>query len=191
MIFAPITFLLLGLLLALCAYYFKLASFTIMPYQKGILFVRGLPARDLGPGKYWLWPKKEFLLYLDTRPIAVHVENQVVTLTDGSTAVYSISGAASVVDARKAIYCARDYKHVPGFLFLSATRRILNSKAPAALMAGREGIEKEIVDSVMPRLASAGFAMDSFNITQLSTLQPQQTPASPEPRPAPKQNLPN
>lgn len=191
MSFDPMAFFLLGLVATFFGYYYQLASFTIMPYQKAVLFVRGLPARDLGPGKYWVWPRKEFLIYLDTRPVAVHVENQAVILPVGSVAVYSISAGASVVDARKAIYCARDYKHVPGFLFLSTTRRVLNSKAPDALMAGREGIEKEIIDSVTPRLSTAGFAVESFKIAQLSVHQPQQAPATAEPRPAPKENLPN
>lgn len=186
-----LAFFLLGVLAFSITYYCKLAPFTILPYQKGVLFVRGLSVRDVGPGKYWVWPRREFLVYLDTRPVAVHVENQVVTLANGSVAVYSISAGASVEDARKAIYRARDYEHVPGFLLLGAARRVLNSKAPGALVAGREGIEKEIVDSVTPRLADAGFSLDNFHMAQLSVVRPQQAPANPEPQPSPKENLPN
>ncbi|HEX5411536.1 MAG TPA: SPFH domain-containing protein [Terriglobia bacterium] len=182
---------LFGLLVAYVAYKRKLRPSTLLPYQRGVLFLSGLPARDMGPGKHWIWIGKELLVYLDTRPTAVHVENQVVALTDGTVAVYSITAAAKVEDVRKALYSARNYNQVPGFLMLSSARRVLNSKSPAALMAGRESVNKEIIEDVIPRLAATGFTLSDFRLTQLSAGRPQQTPLNTEPQLPPGENRPN
>jgi hypothetical protein len=182
---------LFGMIVAYIAYHRKLRPSTLLSYQRGVLFVRGMPSRDVGPGKYWIWIGKELLVYLDTRPIAVHVENQAVALADGTVAVYSITAAAKVEDVRKALYSARNYNHVPGFLILSSARRVLNSKSPGALIAGRASVEKDVVEDVIPRLVGAGFVLVDFHLTQLSIVRQQQTPLNSEPQPPPGGTRPN
>lgn len=168
-----------------------LRNVTLLPYQRGVLFVRGLPGRDVGPGKHRVWVGSEFLVSIDTRPVAVHAQNQAVALQDGAAAVYGVSASAEVKDARKAIYSARNYNHVPAYLLLSSVRKILNSKSSSALVSGRELVEKAVAEVVTPRLAAAGFALSSFRFSQLSVIPSQERPAFEKVKTPEKERLPN
>jgi SPFH domain/Band 7 family protein len=90
------------------------ATVTVLEYQRGVLYRRGLPERDLGLGRYRVWAKVSKAILVDTRPIHVSYQNQAVILQDGWPAVCEISGTDRVVDARKAIYSAGNYSEVPG-----------------------------------------------------------------------------
>jgi hypothetical protein len=150
---------------------------TLLPYQQGVLFVRGLPVRDVGPGTHRLHVGKEFLVHLDTRPIAVRVENQAVALQDGATAVYSISANAEVKDVRKVLYAARNFNQMPPYLLRRSARRVLNAGSSETLMTGATAIEKAIVAEADSRLAEAGFALSSFRLHQLIVNPPPEGPA--------------
>jgi|HubBroStandDraft_6_1064221.scaffolds.fasta_scaffold02248_4 hypothetical protein len=79
------------------------AFFNLLEYQSGVLYRRGLPVRAVGSGRHMIYLGIDKLMILDTRPIQVSYEDQCVSLSDGSSAVYNISGSARVQDAWKAI----------------------------------------------------------------------------------------
>src|ERR1035438_1296466 len=67
------------------------SSYALLPHQRGILYRRGLPGREVGPGKHRVWTGVEKIFFLDTRPIQVHVDHRAGALQDGYTAVYGFS----------------------------------------------------------------------------------------------------
>jgi hypothetical protein len=156
----------------------KLRNITLLPYQRGVLFVRGVPLRDVGPGTHRIRVGREFLVFLDMRPISFQIANQPVTLQDGATAVYGISASAEVTDVRKAIYSARDYNHVPAYQIGRTARKVLSSKSSSTLTAGSTGIAAAIAEDIKPRLAAAGFALASFHLSQLAVTPPQESPSA-------------
>ena len=110
-------------------------------------------------------------MILDTRPVQVNYENQTVTLRDGGTALYSMSGSARIQDARRALYAAINYNHVPEFVLLCCARFVLNECTSAELAANREAATEKIVSRAKPRLTAAGFDLLSFRLTDLSLAQ--------------------
>lgn len=146
----------------------RLSSFTLLEYQRAVLYRRGLPVKDVGPGRYRVWIGIEKLIIVDIRPIQVSFENQNVLLRDGSTAIYGISGTARVHDSRKAIYCARNYNQMPSFVLLCSTRLVLNGLTASQLAGGKDVVVEEIINRAKPRLAAAGLELLAFRFSQLS-----------------------
>ena len=179
---------LLGLFWALLigvAVYFdrrgKPTSVVLLPYQRGVLFRRGMPVRDVGPGKHCVWSGTELLVHGDVRPVSVNYENQVVALQDGFAALYGFLASAEVRDIRKALYSARNYSQVPVSVLLSCVRRNLNANTKSSLALEKETIVRRIEEEAKSRLNQAGFELLSFRLTQLviGTMQPesQKTPS--------------
>jgi regulator of protease activity HflC (stomatin/prohibitin superfamily) len=144
---------------------------TLMEYQRAVLFRRGLPLRDVGPGRHRVWTGIEKMMIVDTRPVQVSYENQSVLLRDGSGAAYSLSGSARVQDVRKALYAAGNYNHVPSFVMLCCTRLVLNSSSSFDIKTGRDALTEQIMERARPRLSAAGFELLSLRLTQLTLAQ--------------------
>jgi len=141
---------------------------VLLPYQSGVLYQGGRPMLAVGPGSHWVILVWQKILFLDTRPIQVNVEERAVSLADGATAFYGVAASAKVSDARKAIYAAANYNEVPVFVTLSASRSILSQSTSSELTAERAKVEQQIVDACRLRLASSGFELLSFRLTWLS-----------------------
>jgi SPFH domain/Band 7 family protein len=163
----------------------KLTSVTLLPYQRGVLFQKGLPVRDVGPGKHRVWAGSELLVHGDTRPITVNYEKQVVALNDGFLALYGFSASVEVRDIRKAIYSARNYTEVPPSVLLRCTRRQLNACSGKSLNLDKDTVVNRITEDAKARLGKAGFNLVSYRITQLAIGVPQAPAAQLVPRPNP------
>lgn len=144
---------------------------TLIEYQRGVVYRRGVPIRDVGPGRYRVWTGIEKVMTLDARPVQVNYENQGVMLNEGGSAIYSVSGSARVNDVRKAVYAATNCNNVPAFVMLCCTRFVLNNSTSAQVMANRDAIVEQIINRAEPRLAAAGFELLSFRLPELSVAQ--------------------
>jgi hypothetical protein len=148
------------------------ATVTLLQYQRGTLYRKGYPVRDVGPGRVRVWAGIEKVIIVDTRAIPVSFENRAVALTDGQTAVFGFSANADVSDARKALYSAQNFSQVPAYVLLVCSRAVLNQRASTDLKIGENLIEEEITKQARTRLEAQGFNLLSFRLTQLSIAGP-------------------
>lgn len=148
-------------------------TYTLVEYQRAVLYRRGLPVKEVGPGRYWVWTKYEKFFTVDTRPIQVAFENQGAVLRTGLTPSFGVLGSARVTSARKAIYSARNYNQMPAFILLGCTRSVINGLTVQQLEEGKEKIAAEVISRATPRLQAAGFELISFRLTQLTIPTPQ------------------
>jgi regulator of protease activity HflC (stomatin/prohibitin superfamily) len=172
MLLAIIAWTILALALAVRMVFGMPSSFTLLQYQRGLLYRRGKPVREVGPGRHRVWVGIEKILFVDTRPISVSFENRAVTLMDGSTAVYGFSGSAEVDDVRKALYSAGNYNEMPPFVLLCCARSVLNGRNSREIVAQQTEIVEQIAERARPRLAATGFRLLTFRITQLGVASP-------------------
>jgi hypothetical protein len=142
--------------------------FNLLEYQRAVLYRRGLPVRAVSSGRHLVYTGIEKLMTLDTRPIQVNFEDQSVSLSDGLSAVYSISGSGRVQDAWKANYSAADYHDVPAYVFLCSARLVLNGCNRIRLRTNMDAVEEEVARTAKSRLESAGFELLSFRLSQCS-----------------------
>jgi SPFH domain / Band 7 family len=149
---------------------------NLLPYQAGTLYRKGLPVRDVGPGRVRVWAGVEKVIIVDTRTIPVSFENRAVALTDGQTAIYGFSASAEVRDARKALYSAQNFSQVPAYVLLVCSRAVLNQRASGDLTVNQGAIEAEMNKCAKARLESQGFNLLSFRLTQLSIAGPPPQP---------------
>jgi len=145
---------------------------TLLQYQSGILYRKGYPVRDVGPGRVRMWAGIEKVITVDTRSIPVSFENRAVALTDGQTAVFGFSGNADVNDAHKALYSAQNFNQVPAYVLLVCSRAVLNQHSSANLKISQNLIEGKIAEQAKERLKNQGFNLLSFRLTQLSIAGP-------------------
>lgn len=151
-------------------------NITLLPYQRGVLYKKGYPVRDVGPGRLRVWAGIEKVIIVDTRAIPVSFENRPVALTDGQTAVFGFSASAEVHDAHKALYSAQNFSHVPAFVLLICSRVVLSQQSGANLKISQATIEEQIMKLARVRLESQGFSLLSFRLTQLSIAGPAPQP---------------
>jgi hypothetical protein len=156
-------------------------ALTLLQYQGGVLYKRGLPVREVHAGKHRVWVPMEKIMILDKRPNMVSFENRAVSLTDGATALYGFSASAEIQELSKALYSARNYNEVPAYVFLCCTRSVLNNCASGNLLSRQDSLTTEIASKAKARLAVAGFEFQSFRFTHLSIAAPPATPISPGP----------
>jgi SPFH domain / Band 7 family len=155
---------------------------TLLEYQRGILYRRGLPIQEVGRGKHRVWSGTELLVHADIRPISINFENQVVALQDGSSALYGFAASAQIQDIRKVIYAARDYNHVPPATLLRCARLHLSTATQSSLAVGKDAIAAKIAEDARTRLRSVGFDLVSFRLSQLAigTVKKQEEPPKKE-----------
>lgn len=154
---------------------------NLMEYQRGVLYRKGFPVKDVGPGSHWVWSGSQLLIHADTRPRSVGYEKQVVALQDGSSAIYGLFASIQMTDVRQAIYSARNYEQAAHAALLRCTRLALNQRTSTELRAiSREGLTREISAEAKSRLAAAGYELVSFRLTDLSVVVPNVNPAKPQ-----------
>jgi uncharacterized membrane protein YqiK len=159
----------------------KPTQVTLMEFQRGLLYKRGFPVRDVGPGRHWVWSGTQLLIHADTRPRSVGYEKMAVALQDGSTAVYGFLASVQMRDVRKAIYSGRNYEHVANAALLRCARLALSQRSSAQLRTGLENLTQEIIADAKSRLAAAGFDLVSFRITDLSVVVPNPNSSTTQP----------
>jgi hypothetical protein len=148
---------------------------SLLPYQGGLLYRRGLPVREVGPGRHRVFVGIEKILFLDKRPIQISMENRIVTLSDGATAIYGFIASAQVNDIRKGLYSSAAYTQFPAFVTLCTSRTVLNACESDQLKLGLAAISQDITNRCRTRLAAGGFELLTFRLTQLNIAQPAPT----------------
>lgn len=143
------------------------ASYTLLPFQNGILFQRGRPAREVGPGRHLVFLGSQKIIFLDIRPIQVKADHRAVALSDGATAVYGFAASAKVRDVKKALYASATYSQLPAFVTLCVTRGVLGRCSAEQIRIGQAALTEAIITGCKARLAAAGFELLSFKFNQL------------------------
>jgi SPFH domain / Band 7 family len=155
---------------------------NLMEYQRGVLYNKGFPVKDVGPGSHWVWSGNQLLIHADTRPRSVGYEKLVVTLQDGASAVYGLLASVQMSDVRKAIYSARNYEQAANAALLRCTRLALNQRTSTELRAiSQEALTQEVRSDAKSRLAVAGYELLSFRLTELSIVVPSPNHTAPQP----------
>lgn len=146
--------------------------YTLTPFQAGLLYRRGKPVREVGPGRHLVFIGIEKIIFLDRRPIQANFEDRAVTLADGAIAIYGFSVSAQVTDTKKAMYTSANYNQMPAFITLCVTRGVLNRSQTGRIVSDRAGLEEEMSNLCRSRLAASGFNLNSFTLTQFAIARP-------------------
>lgn len=144
------------------------SSQSLLPFQAGMLYRRGRPIREVGPGRHRIFNGVDKILFLDTRPIQVKVDHRAVSLPDGTTVIYGFIASAQVRDVKKAIYASANYNTVPAFVTLCVARRVLGQCQSDAIKTGKATLTDEILTVSRSLLAASGFELLSFSLTELT-----------------------
>jgi hypothetical protein len=145
---------------------------TLLPFQAGILYRRGRPLRELGPGRHRVFLGIEKIIFLDKRPINVNVDRRAVLLADGGTAIYSFAASAELRDVRKAIYASATYSQLPAFVTLCVVRARISECTSSGFRGVEAALMEEMTAKCRSRLEAAGFELLSLRLTSLEIRSP-------------------
>ena len=149
----------------------KKTKVTLMEYQGGILFSRGLPKATVGPGKHTVFQGRDFIVYVDLRPRPLNFERRGTGLADHSAVLYDVFATVKISDVKKAIYCARDTFQGAAAAILCCTRAELNRATREQLATNAEAVTRDISALLQRRLGDLGFQLESLRISNIKLMQ--------------------
>lgn len=152
----------------------KKTRVTLMEYQGGILFSRGVPQSVVGPGGHTVWQGRDFLLYVDTRPRPMNFEGRTTGLADHSAAAYDVFATVRITDVKKAIYSARDPFQGAAAAILCTSRSVINGVKREDLTTDLESVTRNITERLQRRLEESGFVLESLRISNIKLIQVKQ-----------------
>jgi regulator of protease activity HflC (stomatin/prohibitin superfamily) len=128
-----------------------LGGVTIYEYERGLLYKRGQFLRELGPGRYRLWPfTHQRIAILDLRRASVQVINQKLLTADQITVTLNLVAEYEVADATAAVHKVTDFRtHLYEDLQLSA-RQVVGASPVDDLLRERVRVNGQILDGVRP-----------------------------------------
>jgi len=154
-------------LLFLSDYSKRRSQHTIMEYQRGAFFRKGIFVREVGAGVHKVLLGRDYIVYGDVRPISFNFERQTVALRDGSLAQYSFYATAEIRDFRKALLCARNYSDMPYYVVRRELRAAIFALDSANFGISRLSVETAVRERVGQHLERAGFELTDFKVTDL------------------------
>ena len=93
----------LAVVLLLSAARKLLQRVTIFEFQRGLRYDRGRFTGTIGPGQYWILPRRTTITRIDIRPRVVTVPGQEVISADGVSVRVSLTAHYEIADAAVAI----------------------------------------------------------------------------------------
>jgi regulator of protease activity HflC (stomatin/prohibitin superfamily) len=128
-----------------------LGAVTIYEYERGLLYRRGRFLRELGPGRYRLWPFTHRRIFIvDLRRASVQVVNQKLLTADQITVTLNLVADYEIADAPAAVHKVADFRtHLYEDLQLSA-RQTVGASPVDDLLRERTRINGQILEGVRP-----------------------------------------
>jgi len=140
-------------------------------HERGIIYRHGKPFQDAGPGTYKLRIGRDFLVVVDTRPVAFDRDQAAVSTLDGRTALYSVAGKTQIQDVRKAIYCARNSHQAALAKTVATVRRMLNDYGSEDIRFHTQTVCDNITQAICDSVGELGMAVSDFRLNQLRILE--------------------
>ncbi len=154
-------------LLFLSDYSKKRSQHTLMEYQRGAFFRKGVFVREVGAGVHKVFLGRDYIVYGDGRPISFNFDRQTVALRDGSFAQYSFFALAEIRDFKKALFSARNYSEVPYYIVRRELRAAIFALDSGTFSIGRQSIEDAVRKRMEQYLEPSGFGLTEFRLTDL------------------------
>jgi regulator of protease activity HflC (stomatin/prohibitin superfamily) len=141
---------------------------TIMAYEAGVRFHKGVYEAVLGPGRYFTWPAPVTITRVDLRQFTATVAGQEMLSADQMPLRLSAIAAYRVVDPKAYLSVAsapasRVYEEVQ----VSLRRRVAAHKLDD-LMANRALLDGGLVEDVQPAVAPLGVKVETIAVRDIN-----------------------
>jgi hypothetical protein len=145
---------------------------SISEDQRGMFYRDGRLLGEVRPGTYKLRIGRDFLVLVDLRPESFDRDQTAVSTLDGGTAVYSVAGKIEVRDARKAMYCGRNYYQTGVAKTISTVRRMLNDYESSDVKDHTQTVCDNIAQAVQEAVAELGMTILDLRLNHLRIVDP-------------------
>ena len=133
-------------------------TFTVAPYEEGLLLVDGKFERRLQPGVYFFWNNEKVigLKKVDLRQQQMEISGQEILTKDKAGVRFNFFVQYRILDAEKALLKNKDYERQFYILIQLALREYVSSLSIDELLAKRESMEPFIKNSMQEAVAELG-----------------------------------
>lgn len=136
---------------------------------QGVLFLDGRHVETIGPGPYAFWKGAADVrvVEVDLRESTIDVPGQEIMTSDKVTLRLNAMATYRVVDARRAVCTADDYKQALYREAQLALRAVVGARELDALLADKESVAREASALLAPRAEELGLSVSSIGVRDL------------------------
>lgn len=142
---------------------------TVLEFQAGLKFRKGLFRKTLGPGTHWIYTKSTEVIIMDMRPVSTPIENLTVLSADGIPLSISLSGRLQVVDARTAFSGSENCYHSAVTALQGEIRKKLSSASAVESLRSRSSLVDMFLSGASEKLRALGMQYTELEITELTS----------------------
>jgi regulator of protease activity HflC (stomatin/prohibitin superfamily) len=136
----------------------------VTEYERGLRFRKGRLVGEVGPGRYWLSPRVDALVKVDTRRRQMIVSGQEVLTSDRVPLKVSLVAEYSVADATRAVTQVETYQDALYGGLQLALREVLARKDLDEALGERGEIGSAILQAVAEQAGDFGVELRSVQV---------------------------
>lgn len=162
-----IALLIVLVVLLIFMYKFRPRRITILEYEKGLKYKRGIFTSVLQSGTYWYIPYFVLIQKIDVRPRFVSITGQEVLSADGVTLKVSIAANVEIVDPNVAINKVQNFQEALYLELQLALRDIIGSADIDTVLNSRDESSKKLMTMATPKAQELGLKLISVNLKDI------------------------
>jgi regulator of protease activity HflC (stomatin/prohibitin superfamily) len=146
----------------------NVGSTTVFEYERGLRFVRGKLAGELGSGLYRYLRPYTTIVKVDTRLVQLAVNGQEVLSRDGVAVKASLSASYQVIDVRAATFNSDSYVGALYIELQQALRTTVSATDIETLLESRAQFGPAMLELCQPAAGKLGLRLESIAIRDLT-----------------------
>ena len=140
---------------------------TILEYEKGLKYEKGIFQAALSAGQYWYWPFFTIIHKVDIRPRFVSITGQEVLSADGVTLKVSLAANYEITDPEVAINKVSSYQDALYLELQLALREIIGSADIDTILDSRNDMSKKLMETTEQKVKDLGLRLISVNLKDI------------------------
>lgn len=143
--------------------------YTVLNFEKGLLFVDGSFIKELSPGVYFFWKNSQTVevKHCDIRQQQMEISGQELLTKDKATLRINFFASYKVVDIKKALIDNKDTEKQLYVLMQLSLRAFVGSFTLDELLAKKEEITKDILQNVASKTVDLGLEVSDAGIRDI------------------------
>ncbi|HVU90107.1 MAG TPA: slipin family protein [Pirellulales bacterium] len=139
---------------------------TMQAHHVGVLFIDGEYAETLPPGRYAFWKNMAQVTFVqqDMRACVFDVAGQDIMTADKVTLRMNAVVTYGVIDPRQTVSVAEDVRQALYRDAQLALRAVVGARELDTFLTDKEGVARELSDSIRPRAKSLGLELVAIGI---------------------------
>jgi regulator of protease activity HflC (stomatin/prohibitin superfamily) len=140
---------------------------TVFEFERALLYRGGRFSGVVGPGSYWVMPRRTRIIKVDIRPRHIVVPGQEVITADGVGLKLTVSAKFAVEDAAKAVHSSVSYETAIYTVLQLALRNLVGASPVDAILSSRPEISERLYAASAPKADELGLKLHEAELKDI------------------------